>query len=82
MLAMGAINTRVVRRSAVLHTQWQQPYGLDFHYQEYTKFDPPLAWGKAALVTGLMALYNGALRASIDPPSAHIATAETRRRAF
>jgi short subunit dehydrogenase-like uncharacterized protein len=58
---MGAINTRVVRRSAALHAQWQQPYGPDFRYQEYTKFDPPLAWGKAALVTGLMALYNGAM---------------------
>jgi len=58
---MGAINTRVVRRSAALHAQWQQPYGPDFCYQEYTKFDPPLAWGKAALVTGLMALYSGAM---------------------
>jgi len=61
---MGAINTRVVRRSAALYTQWQQPYGLDFHYQEYTKFDPPLAWGKAALITGLMALYNGAMESA------------------
>jgi short subunit dehydrogenase-like uncharacterized protein len=58
---MGAVNTRVVRRSAALYAQWQQPYGLDFHYQEYTKFDPPLAWGKAALITGLMALYDGAM---------------------
>jgi short subunit dehydrogenase-like uncharacterized protein len=58
---MGAINTRVVRRSAALYAQWQQPYGSGFRYQEYTKFDPPLAWGKAAVVTGLMALYNGAM---------------------
>jgi short subunit dehydrogenase-like uncharacterized protein len=58
---MGAVNTRVVRRSAALYAQWQQPYGLDFHYQEYTKFDPPLAWGKAALITGLMALYDRAM---------------------
>ena len=58
---MGAINTRVVRRSAALYAQWQQPYGSDFHYQEYTKFDPPLAWGKAAMVTGLMAIYNGGM---------------------
>jgi short subunit dehydrogenase-like uncharacterized protein len=58
---MGAVNTRVVRRSAALYAQWQQLYGLDFHYQEYTKFDPPLAWGKAALITGLMALYDRAM---------------------
>jgi short subunit dehydrogenase-like uncharacterized protein len=58
---MGAINTRVVRRSAALYAQWQQPYGPGFHYQEYTKFDPPMAWGKAALISGLMALYNGAM---------------------
>jgi short subunit dehydrogenase-like uncharacterized protein len=58
---MGAINTRVVRRSAGLYAQWEQPYGPDFHYQEYTKFDPPGARGKAALVTGLMALYNSAM---------------------
>jgi short subunit dehydrogenase-like uncharacterized protein len=58
---MGAINTRVVRRSAALYALWQQPYGPGFYYQEYTKFDPPLAWGKAALVSGLMALYDGAM---------------------
>jgi short subunit dehydrogenase-like uncharacterized protein len=58
---MGAINTRVVRRSAALHEQWQQPYGPAFQYQEYTKFDPPLARLKAGFVTGLMAAYNGAM---------------------
>jgi short subunit dehydrogenase-like uncharacterized protein len=58
---MGAINTRVVRRSAALYGQWRQPYGPAFQYQEYTKFDPPLARLKAGLVTGLMAAYNGAM---------------------
>jgi short subunit dehydrogenase-like uncharacterized protein len=58
---MGAINTRVVRRSAALHAHWGEPYGADFHYQEYAKFDPPLARAKAVAVTGLMALYNAAM---------------------
>lgn len=32
---MGAINTRVVRRSAALHAALGQPYGETFNYQEY-----------------------------------------------
>ena len=53
---MGPINTRVVRRSCALATQWHAAYGSDFRYQEY--WDPrgpvPLvaasaaAWGLAA----------------------------------
>jgi short subunit dehydrogenase-like uncharacterized protein len=35
---MAPINTRVVRRSASLYRQWQQAYGVAFHYQEYLKF--------------------------------------------
>jgi short subunit dehydrogenase-like uncharacterized protein len=46
---MGPINTRVVRRSAALFEQWQQPYGKDFQYQEYAKYDPPFAPLKALL---------------------------------
>lgn len=51
---MGPINTRVVRRSAALYAGWGEPYGPDFRYQEYTKFDPPLAHVKAAALSGAM----------------------------
>ena len=62
---MGPINTRVVRRSSALYDQWQEAYGPDFSYQEYLKFDEPLAWIKAAGVTAGMALFTGALQ---QPP--------------
>ena len=32
---MAPINTRVVRRSHALSSQWQRPYGDKFRYQEY-----------------------------------------------
>ncbi len=51
---MGPINTRVVRRSAALLASWDEAYGPDFRYQEYTKFDPPLAYAKAVALTGAM----------------------------
>jgi short subunit dehydrogenase-like uncharacterized protein len=62
---MGPINTRVVRRSSALYDQWQEAYGPDFSYQEYLKFDEPLAWIKAAGVTAGTALFSGALQ---QPP--------------
>ena len=62
---MGAINTRVVRRSSALYDQWQSPYSSGFTYQEYLKFDEPLAWFKAASVTAGMALFAGAIQ---QPP--------------
>ena len=34
---MGVANTRMVRRSAGLFEQWREPYGREFHYQEYQK---------------------------------------------
>jgi short subunit dehydrogenase-like uncharacterized protein len=49
---MGAVNTRVVRRSLALFDCWQEPYGKDFSYQEYLKCDPP--WGQL-LATGMVA---------------------------
>jgi short subunit dehydrogenase-like uncharacterized protein len=49
---MGIVNTRVVRRSCSLYDQWQESYGENFTYQEYFKFDPPLAQLQAA---GMMA---------------------------
>ena len=62
---MGAINTRVVRRSSALYSQWQEPYGSDFTYQEYLKFDSPLGWLQAAGMTAATALFTGAIQ---QPP--------------
>lgn len=58
---MGPINTRVVRRSAALHTRWSEGYGPRFRYQEYTKYGGPMAQAKAALVTGLMSGFDTAM---------------------
>lgn len=59
---MGLVNTRIVRRSCALYDEWQEPYGPDFTYQEYLKFDQPLAWLKATAVTAGVALFTGALQ--------------------
>ncbi len=59
---MGPINTRIVRRSAALYDQWQESYGPDFTYQEYLKFDEPMAWLKATGVTAGLALFTGVLQ--------------------
>lgn len=59
---MGPVNTRIVRRSCALYEEWQEPYGPDFTYQEYLKFDEPLAWLKATGVTAGLALFAGALQ--------------------
>jgi short subunit dehydrogenase-like uncharacterized protein len=58
---MGPVNTRVVRRSAALFEQWGDPYSPQFHYQEYTQYNPPLARAKAIFVTGFGALFEAAL---------------------
>lgn len=54
---MGPVNTRIVRRSSALYAEWQEPYGTDFTYQEYLKFDEPLAALKAIGVTAGLALF-------------------------
>jgi len=60
---MGVVNTRIVRRSSALYEEWQEPYGTDdFTYQEYLKFDEPLAWLKATGVTTGLALFMGVLQ--------------------
>jgi short subunit dehydrogenase-like uncharacterized protein len=59
---MGPVNTRIVRRSCALYEDWHQPYGPDFTYQEYFKFDEPLAWLQATSVTAGLALFTGALQ--------------------
>lgn len=59
---MGAINTRVVRRSSALYSQWQESYGSDFTYQEYLKFDLPLAPLGAVGITVGTALFTSAMQ--------------------
>ncbi|MBV9389184.1 MAG: saccharopine dehydrogenase NADP-binding domain-containing protein [Chroococcidiopsidaceae cyanobacterium CP_BM_ER_R8_30] len=59
---MGLVNTRIVRRSCALYEEWQEPYGPNFTYQEYLKFDEPLAWLKATAVTAGVALFTGVLQ--------------------
>jgi short subunit dehydrogenase-like uncharacterized protein len=56
---MGVVNTRIVRRSAALFEEWQESYGSGFTYQEYLKFDEPLAWLKATGATTGLALFMG-----------------------
>ncbi|MFO1434173.1 MAG: saccharopine dehydrogenase NADP-binding domain-containing protein [Candidatus Competibacteraceae bacterium] len=56
---MGPVNTRVVRRSQALFEHWRQSYGPAFSYQEYLKFEPPLAMVKATGMTATMALLQG-----------------------
>ena len=58
---MGVVNTRIVRRSWALFDRWQEQYGTDFSYQEYFKFDPPLAWLQSAAMVGGMAVIGGAI---------------------
>jgi short subunit dehydrogenase-like uncharacterized protein len=59
---VGAINTRVVRRSAALHSQWGESYGDDFTYQEYLALDGPLAQSKAIAGAAASAAGRSALR--------------------
>jgi len=58
---MGQINTRVVRRSAGLHAAWGEAYGPGFRYQEYLKFDAPLAQAKARAVAAGMNVFDAAM---------------------
>lgn len=58
---MGQINTRVVRRSAALHAAWGEAFGPGFQYQEYLKFDPPLAQAKARAVVAGMNVFDAAM---------------------
>lgn len=58
---MAPINTRVVRRSAALFAQWDEPYGPLFRYQEYTKFDAPFGHLKANVLNGLMTGFDRAM---------------------
>jgi hypothetical protein len=59
---MGAINTRVVRRSFALFELFERrdsPFNPNLTYQEYLKFDSPWGWLPAAGITASMALFAG-----------------------
>jgi short subunit dehydrogenase-like uncharacterized protein len=59
---MAPINTRIVRRSAALFAEWQEPYGSEFVYQEALKYEPPLAPAKAWTGTAAIAVFYGAVK--------------------
>ncbi len=59
---MGPINTRVVRRSAMLSAEYGEPYAPRFAYQEYTKFGGPFAAAKATAMTLGLAGFGKAVR--------------------
>jgi short subunit dehydrogenase-like uncharacterized protein len=59
---MGPVNTRVVRRSAALFKQWSEPYGTEFTYQEYQKFEGPMARASAMAVTAGLGALDAAVR--------------------
>jgi short subunit dehydrogenase-like uncharacterized protein len=51
---MGLTNSRIVRRSAALFEQWQEPYGPEFGYQEFQKLNGSMAGMKSrVLLLGL-----------------------------
>lgn len=69
---LGAVNTRVVRRSEALSAQWQEGYGPGFIYQEFLDAAGPASWLTASAVAGSMA----ALRVlSLFPAARELAAA-------
>ncbi len=58
---MAPTNTRIVRRSVALYADRREPYGDEFVYQEYQRYDPPLARAKAVAVTAGLSLFRAAL---------------------
>jgi len=48
---MAPINTRVVRRSHALSSQWQRPYGDGFRYQEFWDLGAAAGYAGAAFAT-------------------------------
>lgn len=58
---MAPVNTWVVRRSAKLFLEWNEPYPAGFTYREFLKFEPPFASLKAIGGTSLLAAFGGAI---------------------
>lgn len=64
---MGQINTRVVRRSNALFAQWEEDYGADFAYQEYSKFNGALGWMPAAGLSAGTSIFELAMASPLRP---------------
>jgi short subunit dehydrogenase-like uncharacterized protein len=62
---MAPVNTRVVRRSAALSESYGEPYGPTFQYQEYLKYDPPLAQVKAIATTATLKSFTAAMKHAV-----------------
>jgi short subunit dehydrogenase-like uncharacterized protein len=62
---MAVVNTRAVRRSAALWAERGAPYGAAFTYQEYARFDQPLAAAKAIVTTAVLGLVDAGMRTSL-----------------
>ena len=54
---MAPVNTRVVRRSHALFSEWGQGYGSDFTYQEYVKVGGLLSWPLAMGISAGLGLF-------------------------
>jgi short subunit dehydrogenase-like uncharacterized protein len=61
---MGVTNVRIVRRSAALFEQWQAPYGPNFRYQEFQKFNAPRSRFKAKVMSGVLGAFEGLMQRS------------------
>jgi short subunit dehydrogenase-like uncharacterized protein len=61
---MGVANTRIVRRSAGLFEQWREPYGREFHYQEYQKITGPMARLRSYGMLAALGLLQATLKSS------------------
>ena len=61
---MGVANTRIVRRSAGLFEQWREPYGREFHYQEYEKITGPMPRFKAYGMLVALGMLQATLKSS------------------
>ncbi|MBZ5493898.1 MAG: saccharopine dehydrogenase NADP-binding domain-containing protein [Acidobacteriia bacterium] len=62
---MGVANTRVVRRSAGLFEQWREPYGREFHYQEYQKITGPMPRLKSYGMLMALGMLQATLKSSV-----------------
>lgn len=61
---MAPVNSRVVRRSHALLSEWGKGYGPAFTYQEYTKVGGALPWMKAAGISAGLGLFANLCRNS------------------
>jgi short subunit dehydrogenase-like uncharacterized protein len=59
---MAPTNTWVVRRSARLLAEWNDPYPEGFEYHEVLKYDAPFAVAKCLLASSAIALFGVTLR--------------------